>query len=411
MWSRVKSWLASRWIEPLSADAFRRERDALLRRSPVPVFWLFGKTGSGKSSIIRYLTGAESATIGSGFRPETRQSFRFDFPATDSPIIEFLDTRGLGESGYDPAEDLATFSESTHLMIVTARALDHALAPVVEPLRKIRKAARHRPVVLALTCLHHADPHAQPPRPDPFHDLPPGALADPGRLPEVLPETLRRSIAEQARRFDGLVDAIVPLDFTRPEEGYDEPDFGGERLKQTLVDLLPAAYRQTFLTLEDVMASLRGLHERRAMPYILSASTMAASAAAVPLPWIDLPVVAAIQSDLIRRLAKLFHRRLDGREFLRFAGAIGGRMLARQVIRETLKVIPGVGQAASASVAFASTYALGRACLWYYGERLAGHAPTAEELRTVMHAQMQTAAGLWRRYHAPDAANRPQPHS
>jgi uncharacterized protein (DUF697 family) len=166
------------------------------------------------------------------------------------------------------------------------------------------------------------------------------------------------------------------------------------------VDLLPAAYRQTFLTLEDVMASLRGLHERRAMPYILSASTMAATAAAMPLPWIDLPVVAAIQSDLVRRLARMFHRRLDGREFLRFAGAIGGRMLARQVIREALKVIPGVGQAASATVAFASTYALGRACLWYYGERLAGHAPTPEELRTMMDAQMRTAAEIWRRHHS-----------
>ena len=405
MLSRLRSWIESRWIEPLSREAFQHERDALLRRSPVPVFWLFGKTGSGKSSIIRHLTGAESATIGSGFRPETRQSYRFDFPATESPIIEFLDTRGLGESGYDPEEDIAAFSESTHLMIVTARVLDHALAPVVDPLRRIRKAARHRPVVLALTCLHQADPQAQHPEPDPFDGIAAADMADAGRLPATLPENLRRSIAEQVRRFDGLVDAVVPIDLTRPEEGFEQPDFGGERLKQTLVNLLPAAYRQTFLTLEDVMESLRGLHERRALPWILSASTMAATAAAVPLPWIDLPVVAAIQSDLIRRLAGQFDRRLDGREFLRFAGAIGGRMLARQVLREGLKVIPGVGQAASAAVAFASTYALGRACLWYYGERLAGHAPTPDELRTVMRDQLQTADELWRRHRS--AGGRP----
>ena len=42
MWNRVRNWFASRWVEPLSADAFRRERESLLGRSPVPVLLVPG---------------------------------------------------------------------------------------------------------------------------------------------------------------------------------------------------------------------------------------------------------------------------------------------------------------------------------------------------------------------------------
>src|SRR5690606_7535282 len=151
--------------------------------------------------------------------------------------------------------------------------------------------------------------------------------------------------------------------------------------------------------------SLRTLHERRAMPYILSASTMAATAAAVPLPWIDIPVVAGIQSELIRRLATMYGQRFNTRQFMRVAGAVGGRLVLRQSVRAALKVIPGVGQAANAALAFAATYALGEALCWYYGEHLAGHAPTAAELREVFREQQERAVELWQRHHQPEAAS------
>ena len=75
----------------------------------MPVFWLFGRTQSGKTSLIKYLTGAEEAEIGQGFRPCTRFSRSYQFPTAEAPLITFLDTRGMDEPGYDPAEDLAEF--------------------------------------------------------------------------------------------------------------------------------------------------------------------------------------------------------------------------------------------------------------------------------------------------------------
>lgn len=395
MFKSVRGWFQGFGNRQLSQDDFDRKRASLLQATPVPVFWLFGKTGSGKTSIIKYLTGAEDAEIGGGFRPCTRFSQRYAFPSAESPLLEFLDTRGVGESEYDPQDDIEAADETAHLMIVTARMADHALNSVLDPLKTIRKARPDRPVILVLTCLHELYPQQQHPQPDPFESEEKQAAT---RF-DQLPENLRRSLEEQSRRFSGLVDEIVPVDLTKPEEGFDEPYFGGDRLKDALVRRLPEAYRQTFLTMTDVMDSLKDLHEQRAMPYVLSASTMAASAAAVPLPWIDIPVVIGVQSELIRRLSALYGQSFDAQQFWQIAGAVGGRLAIRQVVRETLKIIPGVGQAANAALAFAATYALGRACCWYYGERLMGHAPTREELQSVMKEQTAAAKELWNKHH------------
>jgi len=57
----------------------------------VPVIWLLGKTGAGKTSLVRALTG--EGEVGNGFAPGTRGAATHDFPAT-APAVRFLDTRG-----------------------------------------------------------------------------------------------------------------------------------------------------------------------------------------------------------------------------------------------------------------------------------------------------------------------------
>src|SRR5205085_8860608 len=114
--------------------------ERLRQRLPVPTFWLFGKTQSGKTSVIKYLTGADSAEIGRGFQPCTRFSRRYQFPTAEAPLLSFLDTRGLDEPGYDPAEDLARFNDQAHVVLVTVKALDHAQENILKHLRTIRAA-------------------------------------------------------------------------------------------------------------------------------------------------------------------------------------------------------------------------------------------------------------------------------
>src|SRR5262249_38730871 len=161
-----------------------------------------------------------------GFQPCTRFSRFYDFPNAEAPLLRFLDTRGVDEPGYDPAEDMAKFGASAHVVIVTIKALDHAQENVAKHLAAIRAAQPTRPVLLTLTCLHEAYPQRQHVSPYPFAAAP---AAEPFAVPVEalqLPD-LVRSLEAQRERFTRLVDYRVPVDLTKPEEGFDEPQYGG----------------------------------------------------------------------------------------------------------------------------------------------------------------------------------------
>ncbi|HXY37018.1 MAG TPA: GTPase [Planctomycetaceae bacterium] len=382
-------WNPWKFIGPQRKDEFLRRRSELLATAPIPCLWLLGKTGSGKTSIVRFLTGAADAEIGRGFRPQTRHSRLFSFPDAEVPVVQFLDTRGLGEAGYDPAEDLAQFDARTHLVIATVRATDQAMEEIVRPLKQIRKANPERPVLLAVTCLHDAYPGQQHPDPDPFD-------SSVRPLPAETPENLQRCLKAQYERFEGLFDRAVPIDLTPPSDGFTVLDFGGTRLKSAVLDLLPKAYRQTLLQMDQLREALLEIQQERSLPIILAHSVLAASAAAVPIPWIDLPVVMAIQSHLAHRLARVNQQQLDAAQLAQVTVAMGGGLALRMGLRELLKIIPWVGMAANAAAAFAFMYASGWVWNWYFLEIRKGHVPRAEELRQVYQEQLRKGVALWK---------------
>jgi uncharacterized protein (DUF697 family) len=391
------------WFSTKEHDAALQQRlEDLRHKVPVPVFWLLGKTQTGKTSIVKYLTGADEAEIGHGFRPCTRTSRRYDFPSAESPLLCFIDTRGLDEPGYDPAEDIATFDAQAHVIVVTVKALDHAQENLLNTLKTIRQGRPQRPVLLALTCLHEGYPQQQHPQPYPFGtDL---AAGDPARgvaappsdqESTVVPEDLRRSIEEQQRRFAGLVDKVVPIDLTRPEDGFHEVNYGGEQLKQALLAMLPGAYRQTLITLDETSNDLKDAYARAAAPRILSYSLMAAGAGAIPIPFLDLVVIPGIQTKMIHDLADMYGRPMDGKRFLELAASLGMGVLVQTAARQVVKLIPIVGPIAGSALAATSTYALGRSFCYYYSSVHKGHVPSAEDLKDFYRDQLRRAEEAW----------------
>src|SRR5262245_10822485 len=189
-------------------------------RQMAPVVWLLGKVQSGKTSIIRELTQARDAEIGSGFAPCTKTARVFDFPG-EAPILRFLDTRGLGEVAYDPAEDIAFCEGRSHLILVVAKALDMQQQAVLGVLQAARKRHPEWPVVVAQTSVHEAYPaggrHVEP---YPFGAAPSTAS---------LPDTLVRALEHQRSLFRSLPGrgplAFVPIDFTQDGDGYEPVDY------------------------------------------------------------------------------------------------------------------------------------------------------------------------------------------
>ncbi len=384
----------------------KKRLDELRTRLPVPVFWLIGKTQTGKTSIIKYLTGAEDAEIGQGFKACTRFSREYHFPTAEAPLMTFLDTRGMDEPGYDPHEDLAKFDSMAHVVVLTVKVLDQALENFLRHWQTIRRSRPDRPAVLALTCLHEAYPQQQHPLPYPFAGPP-----ETWGLPELtaggaqglngakgpVPAPLLTMLAAQRNRFKGLVDEIVPIDLTPADEGFNDPHYGGEKLKATLLKALPGGYRQTLLMLGSATRDLQDFYARQALPHIIAYSSMAATAGAIPIPWVDLFILPGIQTRMIYRLAELYGQPLSGKRFLELASTLGMGLLVRQAARELVKFIPILGSIAGATLAGTSTFALGKAFCFYYSAVHKGHVPKPEELRRYYQEQLSHAENAWRK--------------
>ena len=120
-------------------------------------------------------------------------------------------------------------------------------------------------------------------------------------------------------------------------------------------------------------------------------SSMAATAGAVPVPFLDLFIIPGIQSRMVTHLAKLYGQPMSAGRFSEVAASLGLGLVARQAVRELAKFIPYVGSVVGAGVAWASTYALGRAFCYYYQAVCEGHVPDAHALRKYYHEQYAAA--------------------
>jgi len=166
-------------------------------------------------------------------------------------------------------------------------------------------------------------------------------------------------------------------------------------LRQGLLELLPPAYRAALAGMTEVSGALANLYEGQALALTLGASRLAAAAAAIPVPWVDIPFVMALQARLVQQLARLYQQPVDQALWTQLGAALGGRLAVRTMLREFLKFIPWVGSAANAAAAGGAVYATGITLSWYFQRRRQGHLPDAQELRTRYQAQLQRGAQLW----------------
>ncbi len=358
------------------------------RRQPLPVVWLIGKTQSGKTSIIRALTGSDRAEIGNGFQPCTRTLHVYDFPP-GAPVVRFLDTRGLGEVAYDPTEDLRCYESQAQLLLGVMKVGDVDQTAVFAVLRTLRRRHPDWPLIIAQTGLHEAYPVAAGhPRPYPFMQIP---------WPSSVPMDLARLLRLQHAAGGDLGGRWVPLDFTLPEDGYEPAEYGLEALWQAI----EAVYSQ------HLWARLHGddgvcdLYARAAHPQIVGYALAAAALGALPL--VDVAGVPTLQAKLLHSLAVLYQQDWNRRVMTEFLGLLGiGIGLgygARLAGRALLKLVPGVGQTLGAlwgaSASGATTYALGKAAGFYFNRRRLGLAVDAPVLRGVFSDQLSKGTAMF----------------
>jgi len=376
-------------IRPERADLDQAEI-ARQAREQAPVLWLLGKVQSGKTSIVRAITGDSAAAIGEGFRSCTRSARVYDYPA-EAPVLRFLDTRGLGEVGGGPGDDLARLTERAHMVVAVARAMDLHQDEVLETLRAVRRRHPDWPVLLVQTCLHEGYPDDRDHPPYPALDAAPGL------------EDLARCRRQQADAFRALPGkgpvVVVPVDLTLPDEGY-TPVFYG------LPALLDALEAQAPGRLAAILQALRRPADdprvRRARPHILGYASAAAASDVVPV--LGVVSVPAMQGKLLHSLGRIYGVPWDAGSLRAFTAALGSGTLAGLGLshgaRQLGKLIPGYGQtagaAAAAAATFAVTYALGIAACTYLSRTRDGRDAT-EGVEAAYRQALREALDLARR--------------
>ena len=367
-------------------ERLRRARSTL----PKPVIWLLGKTQSGKTSIIRAMTGSTQPEIGNGFRPCTRTARMYAYPNEEECLIRFLDTRGLGETNYDPAEDLAFCQNQAHLLMVVVRGMDHALAAVQDAVRAVRKAKPDWPVIVVQTAMHDGYPSGTGhPQPYPFDEEP---------WPSSVPSDLARSLRRQREEFAGLTRRFVAVDFTLPEDGFSPDFYGLESLWNGIEAELPLGLRAILQQQPQLQAELADLYYRTAWPHIVSYSVAAGGAGAVPVPLLSVPSIVAIDAQMFHVIASIYQQPLTAKVMGELGGAIGTGFLIRLAGRSLLAMIPGVGTAAAALYTAATTYALGCTLCWYFAQIRNGITPTADKVRTFFAQEMDEGRRRFKEY-------------
>ncbi|EKV00795.1 uncharacterized protein associated with GTPases [Leptolyngbya sp. PCC 7375] len=382
---RVLKWFA------VDDDQVANILEKIRAELPTTEAWLIGKPQSGKSSIVRGLTGVSVDIIGQGFRPHTQHTQRYAYPSADLPLLLFTDTVGLGDVDRDVdsilqelQNDLAQQARGARILLVTVKVNDFAVDSLHQILRGVRAQHPTIPVVLVVTCLHEL--------------YPTGAEHSPYPPTQT---SVQRAFGELKRSFDGLFDSAVMVDFTLEEDGYTPVFYGLDALLNVLSDQLPDAESNAIHQLldqaDDATTQLGSIYRDVARRYISAFSVIAATLAAVPLPFATMPAITALQVSMIVALGQLYGQRLSFSQAGGVASTIAGGFLAQAIGRELIKLIPGLGSVVAASWAAAYTWALGEGACIYFGDLMGGKKPDPERIQAAMKDAFKSAKERFRK--------------
>jgi uncharacterized protein (DUF697 family) len=358
--------------------------DRVRRELPTTEALLIGKPQTGKSSIVRGLTGVSAEIVGGGFRPHTRHTQRYTYPSEDLPLFIFTDTVGLGDVDRDTesivTDLLADLEEKTgraRVLILTVKINDFATHSLKAIAGRLREKYPEIPCLLAVTCLH---------------EIYPAGTEDHPEYPPAF-DDIQRAYQELQETFQGLFDRSVLIDFTLEEDGYTPVFYGLETFRDSVADLLPTAEANAIHRLLDGETGdrLGTLYRDVARRYLVAFSIMAATIAAVPLPFATMPVLTALQVSMVGVLGKLYGQVLTPSQAGGIVSAIAGGFLAQAIGRELVKFIPGFGSAIAASWAAAYTWALGEGACVYFGDLMGGKKPDPKQIQSVMKEAFTSA--------------------
>ncbi len=362
-------------------DRLEELRMLLLEQRPARLV-LVGRRGSGKSSLVNAIFGQPVAEVGHE-KAQTGRGRWWTFQGALG-AVDILDTRGLQE-GSEPAQAdtaaspiasvLKAIDEKLPdaiLFIVKAKEVDAAIDKDVEILQAISREVSKRghfqiPIIGVLTHADELEPknvklHA--PEQEDQRDLE-EKLARVRAVEGLLHKKLNDS---------RLKDQVVTVHAVSSYQSFrsdgtrrDDERWRIDELIRFLVLELPREARVETARLSQVRSVQRDIANKLTN----LVASLSGGIAAVPLPVADIAPLTSLQVSLIASISYLSGQRFGTKAAIEFLAGMGLNVGAGFALREAARgllkwVFPGAGSVISAAVAYAGSYAVGRAATAYF---------------------------------------------
>jgi uncharacterized protein (DUF697 family)/GTPase SAR1 family protein len=350
--------------------------EKLIDKSRAPRLYIMGLSGVGKSSLINALANKEVAEVDS-VEPTTVESTAYHISFNERYASwDVIDSRGLFESvspdGDVPAdtvelvmEDLKEYQPDVVLHVMSPGQV-RAGEEDFDTVKKLR-AELESIFPPVLYCLNKIDTHAAP------NQWP----------PEEHPEVAGKI----KRNLDFIAEVIgeeskEPFESAQPLYGYEfgsdehigvvptfllqKPYWNVRTLSWMLGSYLPESAQLQFFQAQKREELMRQFSRRTTNRF----ATLAGGIGGAPTPVADLPVLLGLQFLLIGLIGGFSCREVKAETATEYVSAMGSTavtgFVARSVARTLFEFVPVAGAAVSASVAFTTTWALGRSAERYF---------------------------------------------